>query len=124
MKRLIEKTVFCGFVTCWRFAGAPPSRWPSFVNATTDGVVRPPSAFGMTDGSPPSITATHELVVPRSMPIVFAICILLESRVERKSESDYSKSARHLISRNGKDFAGTSAGYSAAHHAFPEEVPA
>jgi hypothetical protein len=23
-------------------------------------------------GSPPSITATHELVVPRSMPIVFA----------------------------------------------------
>jgi hypothetical protein len=27
------------------------------VNATTDGVVRPPSAFGMTAGSPPSITA-------------------------------------------------------------------
>src|SRR5947208_1917930 len=47
MKRLIEKTVFCGFVTCWRFAGAPTSRWPSPVNATTDGVVRPPSAFGM-----------------------------------------------------------------------------
>jgi hypothetical protein len=22
MKRLIEKIVFCGFVTCWRFAGA------------------------------------------------------------------------------------------------------
>jgi hypothetical protein len=37
MKRLIEKIVFCGFVTCWRFAGAPTSRWPSFVNATTDG---------------------------------------------------------------------------------------
>src|SRR5436190_86503 len=46
MKRLIEKMVFCGFVTCWRRAGAPTSRWPSFVNATTDGGVRPPSAFG------------------------------------------------------------------------------
>ena len=73
MKRLIEKIVFCGFVTCCRFAGAPTSRWPSFVNATTDGVVRPPSAFGITVGSPPSITAMHELVVPRSIPITFAI---------------------------------------------------
>src|SRR5207249_10030758 len=73
MKRLIENTVFCGFVTCWRFAGAPTSRWLSFVNATTDGVVRPPSAFGITVGSPPSITAMHELVVPRSIPITFAI---------------------------------------------------
>ena len=73
MKRLIEKTVFCGLVTCWRFAGAPTSRWSSFVNATTDGVVRPPSAFGITVGSPPSITAMHELVVPRSIPITFAI---------------------------------------------------
>jgi len=73
MKRLIEKIVFCGFVTCCRFAGAPTSLWPSLVNATTDGVVRPPSAFGMTVGSPPSITAIAELVVPRSIPIVFAI---------------------------------------------------
>ena len=73
MKRLIEEIVFCGFVTCCRFAGAPTSRWPSFVNATTDGVVRPPSAFGITVGSPPSITAMHEFVVPRSIPITFAI---------------------------------------------------
>src|SRR6266480_3486133 len=75
MNRLIEKIVFWGFVTCWRRAGAPTSRWPSFVNATTDGVVRPPSAFGMTVGSPPSSTAMQLLVVPRSMPIVFAIPI-------------------------------------------------
>ena len=74
MKRLIEKTVFWGFVTCWRFAGAPTSRWPSRPKATTDGVVRPPSAFGMTVGSDPSSTAIHELVVPRSMPMVFAMC--------------------------------------------------
>ena len=73
MKRLIEEIVFWGFVTCCRRAGAPTSRWPSFVNATTDGVVRPPSAFGMTVGSPPSSTAMHEFVVPRSMPMVFAI---------------------------------------------------
>src|SRR5439155_5515077 len=73
MKRLIEKIVFSGFVTCWRFAGAPTSRWPSFANATTDGVVRPPSALGMTVGSPPSMTAMHEFVVPRTIPITFAI---------------------------------------------------
>ena len=73
MKRLIENTVFVGFVTCWRFAGAPTSRCPSFVNATTDGVVRPPSAFGITVGSPPSSTAIQLLVVPRSMPMVFAM---------------------------------------------------
>ena len=74
MNRLIEKIVFSGFVTDWRLAGAPTSRWPSFANATTDGVVRPPSAFGMTVGSPPSSTATQEFVVPRSMPMVRAIC--------------------------------------------------
>src|SRR6266852_2940883 len=75
MKRLIEKIVFSGFVTCCRRAGAPTSRWPSLVNATTDGVVRPPSAFVITVGSPPSSTAMHEFVVPRSMPIVFAIVL-------------------------------------------------
>src|SRR5262249_13615982 len=35
---------------------------------TTDGVVRAPSAFAITTGLSPSITATHELVVPRSIP--------------------------------------------------------
>ena len=78
MKRLIEKTVFCGLVTAWRLAGVPTRRWPSLVNATTDGVVRPPSAFGMTVGSPPSMIAMHELVVPRSIPMTFAMwCISL-----------------------------------------------
>ena len=71
MKRLIEKMVFLGLVTAWRLATWPTSRSPSLVNATTDGVVRPPSALGMTTGSPPSMTATTELVVPRSMPMIF-----------------------------------------------------
>src|SRR5438876_6090588 len=72
MKRLIEKSVFCGFVTACRFATWPTSRSPSLVNPTTDGVVRPPSAFGMTTGSPPSMTATTELVVPRSIPMTLS----------------------------------------------------
>ena len=73
MKRLIEKIVFCGLVTAWRLATVPTSRSPPLVKATTDGVVRPPSAFSITDGSPPSSTAMHELVVPRSIPIVLPI---------------------------------------------------
>ncbi len=39
-----------------------------------DGVVRLPSLLLMTTGSLPSITATHELVVPRSMPMILLIC--------------------------------------------------
>src|SRR5258708_3055763 len=77
MKRLIEKTVFWGLVAAWRLATVPTRRSPEAVKATTDGVVRPPSAFSMTVGSPPSSTAMHELVVPRSIPIVFAILKLL-----------------------------------------------
>ena len=72
MKRLIEKIVLVGFVTAWRLAIWPTRRSPSFEKPTTDGVVRPPSAFGITTGSPPSITATTEFVVPRSMPITLS----------------------------------------------------
>src|SRR5476651_2348077 len=75
MKRLIEKTVFSGFVTDWRFATWPTRRSPSLAKATTDGVVRAPSWLTMTTGSPASITATTELVVPRSIPMIFdGIC--------------------------------------------------
>ncbi len=73
MKRLIEKIVFCGLVTAWRLATVPTSRSPEGANATTEGVVRPPSAFSITVGSPPSRTAMHELVVPKSIPMVLAI---------------------------------------------------
>src|SRR6187401_1798852 len=70
MKRLMENTVFSGFVTAWRLATCPTSRSPDFVNATTDGVRRPPSGLVMTTDSPPSMTATTELVVPRSIPMI------------------------------------------------------
>ena len=73
MKRLIEKTVFSGLVTACRLATWPTSRSPVLVNATTDGVSRPPSGLVMTTGSPPSMTATTELVVPRSMPMILLI---------------------------------------------------
>src|SRR5258707_11658919 len=43
---------------------------PLFI-ATIEGVTREPSALGITTGSPPSMTATQELVVPRSIPITF-----------------------------------------------------
>src|SRR5690554_1272174 len=43
------------------------------MKATTEGVVRLPSLLGITTGSLPSLTETRELVVPKSIPIIFAI---------------------------------------------------
>src|SRR3954468_7571082 len=65
--------VFLAFVTAWRLAEAPTRTSPSSAKATTEGVVRAPSAFSITLGLPPSMIATQELVVPRSMPMIFAI---------------------------------------------------
>src|SRR5579862_9643095 len=98
MNRLIEKTVFCGLVTAWRFAIVPTRRSPDAVNATTDGVVRPPSAFSITVGSPPSRTAIHEFVVPRSIPIVFAI-VALHSLCPRKNLSRSVEDFDGLVNR-------------------------
>src|ERR1035438_3522948 len=75
MKRLMEKTVFSGLVMACRLATCPTRRSPLLVNATTDGVVRWPSWFAITVGWPASMTATHEFVVPKSMPIIFPICL-------------------------------------------------
>src|SRR5436305_14187557 len=83
MKRLIEKIVFSGLVMAWRFATCPTNRSPLLVNATTDGVVRAPSWFAMTVGWPASITATTELVVPRSIPIIFPILLVCLPRYLR-----------------------------------------
>jgi hypothetical protein len=54
-------------------AASPTNRSPVFVNATTEGVIRRPSEFSNTNGSPPSITAMHEFVVPKSIPSILAI---------------------------------------------------
>src|SRR6266849_3610247 len=74
MNRLIEKTVRRELVIACRLAGSPTKRSPLSVKATTLGVSRFPSWFGMTLTSPPSMTATTELVVPRSMPMIFSPC--------------------------------------------------
>src|SRR6185312_16686106 len=42
-----------------------------------DGVVRMPSAFSITFGVLPSMTATQELVVPRSMPMTLPMVLPL-----------------------------------------------
>src|SRR3954449_8443714 len=70
--------VFSGLVMLCRLAVCPTSTSPLSVKATIDGVVRVPSEFSITLASPPSMTATHELVVPRSMPIALAIIVLLQ----------------------------------------------
>src|SRR4051794_25569055 len=68
MWRLTELMVRSMLLTAWRLAISPTSTSPDLEKATTDGVVRPPSALAMTVGSPPSRTETTELVVPRSIP--------------------------------------------------------
>src|SRR3990170_2293759 len=86
MKRLMLKMVFSGFVMACRLATWPTSRSPLLAKATTDGVMRPPSAFVMTWGSPPSMTATTEFVVPRSMPMILPIGSSVLLRVVRHSD--------------------------------------
>jgi hypothetical protein len=54
-----------------------------------DGVVRAPSAFSITFGVVPSMIATQELVVPRSIPITLAMIALpfdpQDHRIPRRS---------------------------------------
>src|SRR6266446_3956311 len=73
IRRFTAKTVASGLVIAWRLAICPTSRSPASVKPTIDGVVRLPSELGITTGSPPSITATQLLVVPRSMPMTLGI---------------------------------------------------
>src|SRR5689334_3410410 len=52
-----------------RRASTPTTNFPfTLLKATTEGVVLPPKRFSKTLGLPPSIMATQELVVPRSIP--------------------------------------------------------
>src|ERR671919_2862383 len=82
-----------GLVTAWRFAGWPTSRSPSAVKATIDGVVRPPSEFSITLAFLPAMTATQELVVPRSMPMTFAMSSLLFRQAGRTRDGVHHRKA-------------------------------
>src|SRR5256714_7076197 len=95
ISRFTDRMVRSALVTAWRLATSPTSTSPVLEKATTDGVVRAPSALGMTVGSPPSSTETTELVVPRSMPT--ALGMGEPPRVEsqdRKLECDDINSLR------------------------------
>ena len=72
---LIDEMVFVGLVTACLLAGSPTLISPPSTKPITEGVVRFPSALGITTGSFPSITETHELVVPKSIPIILLIVI-------------------------------------------------
>src|SRR6188768_2782507 len=89
MCRLIERNVRSGLVIAWRLATSPTSTSPALEKATTDGVVREPSELGTTTGSPPSRTATTELVVPRSIPTALGMervsCAMDVERVVRST---------------------------------------
>ena len=73
MSRFTPKTVFSGLVMACLLAIWPTNLSPLSETATIEGVVRPPSIFVITLGSPPSMIETHELVVPRSIPIILLI---------------------------------------------------
>ncbi len=87
MWRLTERIVRSGFVMACRLATSPTRISPFFAKPTTDGVVRAPSAFGTTAGSPASSTATTELVVPRSIPTARAMCFLLVNALDGQNLS-------------------------------------
>ena len=74
---MIDEIVLSGFVIACLLAVSPTSLSPFFAKPTTDGVVLAPSALAITVGSPPSNTATQELVVPKSIPITLLISFLL-----------------------------------------------
>src|SRR3954464_7105219 len=88
MWRFTDRIARAGLVIAWRLATSPTRTSPVLENATTDGVVRPPSAFGMTAGSPASRVETTEFVVPRSMPTALDIGVPLRGVSYDGSGSD------------------------------------
>src|SRR3972149_9215784 len=65
--------VFLALRTIWRLATSPTK---FLTGSTTDGVMfLPVSAAGITLGRPPSITATTEFVVPKSIPTILLISL-------------------------------------------------
>src|SRR5579864_7747955 len=90
ISRLTDRMVRSGLVMAWRLATSPTRTSPDLENPTTDGVVRPPSALGMTTGSPASNTLTTELVVPRSIPTALGIGVASVSARPDGSHQDIS----------------------------------
>src|SRR5690625_7077988 len=105
MWRVTEEMVRSTLVTACRLAASPTRTSPCLEKATTEGVVREPSALAITVDCPPSRTATAELVVPRSIPTTRDIrCLPFCGAVRRhgfRSEEHTSQlqSRGHLVCR-------------------------
>src|SRR5438067_4063691 len=109
ISRFTAKTVASGLVMACRLAICPTSRSPASVNPTIEGVVRLPSELGITTGSPPSMTATHELVVPRSMPMTLAMlggipAGILPQQMSPRRSNRRASSAVSAFRRRGASF--------------------
>src|SRR6266436_6355795 len=102
IRRLMAKNVFSGLVTAWRFADWPTRRSPDSVNATIEGVVRIPSLFSITLAFLPSITATQEFVVPRSIPMTLLIDTSLEKQ-DRTARGSTVPIPREVIVQSSPD---------------------
>ncbi len=103
ISRLIAKNVFSGLVTAWRFAAWPTRRSPDSVNATIEGVVRMPSLFSITLAFLPSITATQELVVPRSIPMT----LLMDTSFQKQDRAAWGSTVpipREVVVQSSPDF--------------------
>src|SRR5260370_37325995 len=102
IRRLIAKNVFSGLVTAWRFAAWPTRRSPDSVNATIEGVVRMPSLFSITLAFLPSITATQEFVVPRSIPMTLLMKTSLQKQ-DRAARGSTVPIPREVIAQPSPD---------------------
>src|SRR5438132_2337665 len=102
MWRFTDRMVRSGLVIACRLATSPTRTSPVFENATTEGVVRAPSALGMTVGSPASSTATTELVVPRSMPTALGMGKPPVASIEKLSASISTLADDLLFPRPGR----------------------
>jgi hypothetical protein len=61
-----------------------------------EGVVLRPSLLAITTGSLPSMTATHELVVPKSIPIIFPM-LFFECLVSKKQNVLFNGYANRIF---------------------------
>jgi len=77
MNRFTDEIVFWWLVTALLLAEIPTILSPSFFQETTEGIVLFPSDDEITLASPASMIATHELVVPRSIPIMYSFAIII-----------------------------------------------
>ena len=92
--------VFSGFVTACRFARTPTNRFPSLVNATTEGVVFCPSSLGITLGA--TFHNCYYRVgcsksIPITLRILFPFNVQINHYIILYSFLKYVKNSAHII---------------------------